>query len=264
MTSRWAWTSYWQLMRRYHRFEVHGLENILRLRGPAMLVGYHGKPGARDLIMLQTLLWCEHGEVTHAIAHDLAFAIPGIRAIGEGLMMVQRDPEAIGDVVARGEKLVITPGGIVEAWGSFRDRDRVQWKGLGYLKLAARYRLPIIPVAGVGTDDAFIGLYNGYRVWKPIWDALHLPPGAGVWMGLGPMGVWPFTPPFPARIVQYIGAPIDLSEQGVAGPDDDERLKRVHERLVATVQGMLDRGRARARGRNRAGEEPAWVDQTTS
>jgi hypothetical protein len=260
--AREAWTAYWQAMRLYHRFEVRGLENLLHIRGPAMIVGYHGKPGARDLIMLQTLLLREHGQVTYAVVHDLAVALPGMRTVGEGMMMVERDPEAIAAVVARGEKLVVAPGGLYEAWGSFRERYRVSWRGIGYLKLAAKHDLPVVPVAGVGVDDAFYGAFNGYRVWKPVWERLHLPPGTGAWLGLGPAGFWPFSPPFPARIVQHIGSPTSLSRAGVRGPDDVEGLTRVHQELAARVQLMLDRGRAEARGRTTGHEEPEWVDQT--
>jgi len=259
LLSRAPWVAYWQLMRRYHRFEVNGIENVLRIRGPAVLVGYHGKPGARDLIMLQIQLLREHGQLTHAVVHDAAFSLPGLRSLAAGMLMIDRDRDTIAAVVARGEKLVITPGGIGEAWGSFRDRHRVNWDGFGYLRLAARHRLPVIPVAGVGVDDAFVGLYNAHRLWKPLWERFKLPAGTGFWCGLGPLGLWPFTPPFPVRIVQHIGAPMDLDRMGVSGPGDDAALAAVHERVVATVQEMLNRGEDQARGRAHPPDEVGWT-----
>lgn len=257
-----AWGEYWQFMRRYHRFEVRGLEHILRHRGPALIVGYHGKPGARDLIMLQTLLLKEHGEITHAVTHDMAFRVPLLRSFADGLQLIGRDSESIARAVERAEKLVVTPGGIEEAWGSFRDRYKVKWRRFGYLKLAIRHKLPIIPVAGVGVDDAFYGIFNAYNVWKPIWDRFKLPEGTGIWLGVGPMGAWPFTPPFPVRIIQYIGTPIDLEVEGLTDPDDRDGLLGFHARLVDRVQDMLDRGRAEARGRVRDEdlEETTWLN----
>jgi hypothetical protein len=262
--ARQVWTGYWQLMRRYHRFEIHGLEQVLRIRGSAVLAGYHGKPGARDLIMLQTLLLREYGEVTRAIIHDAAFFLPALREMGDGMLLIDRDKASIAGAVARGEKLVIAPGGIAEAWGSFRNRHRVGWKSLGYLRLAAQHRLPVFPIAGVGVDDAFLSLYDAYRVWKPIWDRLRLPAGTGIWVGVGPFGLWPFTPPFPVRIVQHVGAPIHLEAEGVTSPDDVEGLTRVHAKVTAMVQQLLDRGEARARGRAAPdpGEAIRWIDQS--
>jgi hypothetical protein len=282
---RLAWTGYWQLMRRYHRFEVRawphqpdddgfkGLEYIRGCSGPAMIVGYHGKPGARDMIMLQTLLLTEYGERTHAITHDMVFRIPVVRDLAEGMQLVPRDPESIAAAVGRGEKLVITPGGIQEAWASYRDRYKLKWSRLGYLKLALRYRLPIIPVAGVGSGSAFYGAYDAYRVWKPAWDRYGLPEGTGFWVGVGPLGVWPFTPPFPARISQYVGAPISVADHGLDEPDlherfDDPVVKQkvigLHHHLVAQIQQMLDDGLNAARCRAPDGEPRKWIDQIKS
>jgi len=167
-----AWGGYWDLMRKYHRFEVRGLEHILNHRGPALIVGYHGKPGARDLIMLQTQLLREHGMVTHAVTHDMMLRLPFVRSAALGMQLIGRDPASIEAAVKRKEKLVVTPGGIEEAWGSFRDRYTVKWRRrLGYLKLAIEHKLPIIPVGAVGVDDAFYGLYNAYEIWKPLGTA---------------------------------------------------------------------------------------------
>jgi 1-acyl-sn-glycerol-3-phosphate acyltransferase len=257
-----AWGAYWQLMRKYHRFEVVGLENVLVNAGSALIVGYHGSPGARDLIMLQMLLLKDHGEVTHAITHDLVFRIPLLGAVAEGMELIGRDPKRLDEAIERGEKLVVTPGGIQEAWSAYRDRYTVRWRGLGYLRLALKHRLPIIPVAAVGVDDAFLGLYDAYRLWQPLWKRYNLPEGAGVWLGLGPTGIWPFTPPFPSHIVQYIAPPICLEDEGITDPDDRPALLAFHRRLVALVQEMLDRGRGDVRARGGARPEATtWIDQ---
>ena len=245
-----AWGGYWDLMRKYHRFEVRGLEHILNHRGPALIVGYHGKPGARDLIMLQTQLLREHGMVTHAVTHDMMLRLPFVRSAALGMQLIGRDPASIEAAVKRKEKLVVTPGGIEEAWGSFRDRYTVKWRRrLGYLKLAIEHKLPIIPVGAVGVDDAFYGLYNAYEIWKPLWDRYGLPVGTGVWIGFGPLGAWPFTPPFPSRIIQYVDPPIDLAKEGLKDTKDPEKLLGFHNYLAARVQQILDHARKQLRAR---------------
>jgi hypothetical protein len=62
------------------------------------------------------------------------------------------------------------------------------------------------------------------------------------WVGLGPLGLFPFSPPFPVRMQQLIGEPIDPR---AVRPDDREGLLRVHQRVVAAVQALLDRARGR-------------------
>jgi 1-acyl-sn-glycerol-3-phosphate acyltransferase len=263
--ARELWMGYWRGMRRYHRFEVRGLQHILG-SGPAMIVGYHGQPGARDLIMLQELLLREHGETTYAVTHDAVFRIPLLRDLAEGMELVSRERGAIADIIERGEKLIVAPGGIREAWSTVRDRYRLRWRQSGYLKLALRHGLPIIPVVGAGAGDAFYSAYDAYRFWKPIWKRTGLPEGFGLYLGIGPCGLWPFSPPFPARIVQYAGAPIDLiaefGEHGKIDPDDRAALDRINQQIAARMQDMLDRARAELRGRHHGPEfeELTWVD----
>jgi hypothetical protein len=201
------------------------------------------------------------------------FRLPVVRGLAEGMQLIPRNRDAIAAAVARGEKLVIAPGGIREAWASYRDRYKVQWQSLGYLKLALRYRLPIIPVAGVGSGSAFYGAYDAYRMWKPAWERYGLPEGTGVWVGVGALGVWPLSPPFPARISQYVGAPISLADHGLGEPDLHERFddpavlqkaEAFHNYLSGRVQQMLDDGRAAARNRAPDGEPRTWVDQISN
>ena len=35
------------------------------------------------------------------------------------------------------------------------------------------------------------GLFDAYQFWKRV----GVPAGMGIWLGLGPLGLWPFTPP---------------------------------------------------------------------
>jgi 1-acyl-sn-glycerol-3-phosphate acyltransferase len=257
--ARTSWMGYWQLMRRYHQFEVRGLHHILG-RGPAMIVGYHGRPGCRDLIMLQALLLNDYGLSTRAVAHDIVFKIPGLAGLADAFAFVSRAPEAVAKVVARGDKLVVAPGGLEEAWGSFRDSYRVKWGNrTGYLRLAIRHKLPIIPVAASGVDSAFYGLFDAYRFWKKM----GVPPGMGIWLGLGPFGLWPMTPPFPSRIIQHVGEPIELGDLRLDEECGEDRLTRLHLQISATVQQLLDRARAEARGRPVVSEREKlqWINE---
>jgi 1-acyl-sn-glycerol-3-phosphate acyltransferase len=256
--ARTGWMGYWRAMRRYHRFEVRGIEHILSL-GPAIIAGYHGRPGARDLVMLQALLLYDHGIQTRAIVHDVMLKVPVLRGALDGFEFVSRAPAAIAAAVAQGHKLVVSPGGLEEGFGGYRDRYRVKWRRFGYLRLALRHRLPIVPVAATGTDDAFIGLYDAFK----LYTRLGMPPELGFWAGLGPTGLWPLTPPFPVRIVQYVAPPVHLHHEGYGPDTDDATLAALNARLSSTVQGLLDRGRAETRGRRfEDDQEVTWVDQT--
>nr|WP_275976849.1 lysophospholipid acyltransferase family protein [Polyangium aurulentum] len=241
-----AWLGYWGAMRRYHRYEVSGIEHLER-PGSALIVGYHGRPIAHDLCMLTVTLHERLGYLPHAIVHGAAEKQPLMRWVTEGLGFVTGDGEAMARAIARGEHVIVTPGGIREGCRSFLHRYQVDWgERTGYVRLALRHRLPIVPVAGIGTDDAFIGLNDGYALGKRLRAPARLP----VWFGLGLGGLWPLSLPLPVKMRTMVGEPIDLRADGDVDPRDGAGVRRLHARVVAAVQGLLDAARE---GANREG-----------
>jgi hypothetical protein len=116
-------------------------------------------------------------------------------------------------------------------------RYRVDFgKRRGYLRFAARHGLALVPVVAAGIDDAYLGLNDGYRL-------SHLLFGDGTWspwLGLGIGGFYPFALPFPVKIRQRIGAPIDLAPLRAAHPDEAAFLEAANQLVVTTMQRMLD------------------------
>lgn len=243
LATREIWYAYWAAMRRYHRFEVYGLENIERCKS-SMIVGYHGRGVAHDMILLMSLLRERSGAEIRAIIHKQVAELPILRWLPEGLGYLTNDGPAMEELIARGESLMVTPGGSLEGCRSFRDRYRVKWGNrMGYLKLALRYHLPIIPTAGAGVDDTYIGLNDGYEWGKRF----ELPGSLPLWFAFGATGPWPFTLPFPSKINCIVGKPIDLEADGPVDPNDKEALTHLHERVINTVQGLLDEARQKAK-----------------
>ena len=133
------------------------------------------------------------------------------------------------------------PGGTREGCRSVRDRYRVEWGNrTGYIRLALKYGMPIVPVGATGVDDAYIGLNDGYRWGKQLRVPARLP----FWLGIGPIGLWPLSPPFPVKIRQRIGAPVDLEAGGPVDIEDRDALLECHYRVRGEVQGLIDGLRA--------------------
>lgn len=237
------WLAYWRWWRLYHRYTVEGLEHLDGRRA-RVIAGYHGRPLAYDMCMLTVTLYERLGYMPHGTVHRGVRHVPPMHWLARGLGFVIEDGQELADAVARGEHVVVTPGGGEEGCRRFDDTYRVAWgTRTGYVRLAVKYGLEIVPVAAAGADDGFIGLNSGPVLGR----ALGLPRDYAwiVWLGLGPLGLWPLSPPFPVRMHQMIGPPIDPRDDGVRSPDDREGLLRVHRRVTAAVQRLLDRARGR-------------------
>lgn len=238
---RWLWLEAWGALRAYHRFEVRGIERLDGI-GAALLVGYHGRPIAHDQCMLTVTIHERYGYVPHGVVHGAVEQSRVMKWVSDDLGFVTGDGAAVEEAVRRGELLMVQPGGTREGCRSFRHRYEVDWGDrTGYLRLALRHRLPIVPVAASGVDDAYFGLNDGYATGK----LLRVPARLPLWVGVGIAGIWPLSPPFPVKIVQHIGEPIDLSGEAAAALVDRGALLALHRRIGAAVQALLDRATGR-------------------
>lgn len=240
-----TWLTTFRLLRAWHRYEVKGLERLLQ-PGAKLIVAYHGRPLAFDQCMLTVTLYERLGYLPHGIIHGYFGHNPLLRWVIDGLGFVTGDGQGVAEAVERGEHILVQPGGTREGCRSFRHRYQVDWgERLGYLRLAIKYALPIVPVAGEGVDDAFLGLNDGYALGR----RLGVPFGLPVWLGIGATGVWPCSLPLPVKMTQWVGAPIERHLNGRIDPGDRASLVRLHQEVRDAVQALMDGARSRGEGR---------------
>jgi 1-acyl-sn-glycerol-3-phosphate acyltransferase len=222
----------------WFRYEAEGWEHLER-SPTSLIVGYHGRPFAWDVALLSARLYHERGYYPRPFTAKSVRDVPLYREVAEqfGAMYELPGEEELARLRAAGHHLAVMPGGLREALRPFWVRYRIDFgRRRGYLRFAAQHRLPLIPVVATGVDDAYLGLNDGYRL-------SHLLFGHGMyslWLGLGLGGFYPFALPFPVKIRQRIGAPIDLEPIRRAHPDEAEFLEEANRVVVTTMQGMLD------------------------
>lgn len=218
-----------RLWTQYFRYELEGFE-IIESAEPSLIVAYHGGPWTFDLFMLATRMHDELGYFPRAVWHPLWWRVPGVRdAVVElGGIPGRPSDDEMADLRARGQHLVIAPGGTREGLRPFWRRGHVDFGGRrGYLRLAHAHDLPIIPVVASGLDETFVGLNDGHAWSKRLFGQERIP----VWLGLGLGGLWPLALPFPVKIRQRVGEPIEVASLP---------LEEAHARVTATLQEMLD------------------------
>jgi len=238
-----VWLTFWRWTRWYHSYTVDGLEHVLT-GTPMLITGYHGRPAAYDMCILTVEIYERLGYLPHGMLNASVDNFPALKWLCDAIGYFTNDTTDAKKIVAalrRGEHLIITPGAAFEGSRSHLDRYRVRWGGhMGYLRLALKYKLPIVPVGAAGVDDAYIGLNDGTALAK----RLGLPRGLAVWFGLGPFGIFPFSLPFPVKMHQIIGKPIDLPR---VDPQDPRQLLPLHAMVIAKVQALIDLARRRVR-----------------
>jgi hypothetical protein len=174
-------------MVRYHRMTVEGGPPP---KGPCIYVALHGAGYLNlDLVLAGYLIawegWHLRGEPRTPLRIVAARSrierfLPGLPRLKELVGLIGTEEETCLAVLGRGEQLLITPGGTREAQPS-RDFYRLRWNGrFGFVRLALRTGVPIVPLAVVGGAKA----YPGFRVKKlSFWSPLPLPAQLRVALG---------------------------------------------------------------------------------
>lgn len=234
------------LGRYYFRLQLRGVENV-PASGPAILVGNHNG-GALPLDSLFTALAIYDGlgpsRVVHGLAHDALFFDPKIRDYALRLGVVRARPGVADQVLARGRLVLVYPGSDWDACRTFLDRGRVDLHGRrGFLRLALRNGVPIVPVVSVGTHEQLVILTRGEALARVT--GMHrllrtdtLPLSLSFPWGLS-LAYLPYIP-LPAQTTLQFGAPIYFPDVTAAQADDPQVLARCYETVATTMQRMLD------------------------
>jgi 1-acyl-sn-glycerol-3-phosphate acyltransferase len=230
---------------RYHEMEVRGLDKMPA--GPALAVGNHnGGSMAPDMFGLMVAYWRERGadEPAYGLAHDLVYRVPILRDLMAKVGAVPAHPQNALRLLARGAKVLVYPGGDLDAFKTWERRHEVVFgERKGFVRLALRAHVPIVPVVGVGAHEAFHVLTDGVELarrsgLKQLFRLEALPVALGLPWGLvvGPMGYWPF----PVRMKIRVLDPIAWPALGADAAEDDAVVTRCRDEVREVMQAAMD------------------------
>ncbi len=159
------------LCRHYLRLEVEGLEHVPRT--PALFVGNHsGGVSGPDIACTLSTLWRQLGPAypLYALAHDLAMRIltPFGKVIGRfGAVAATRKNALV--VFAAGGSVLVYPGGDIDAYRTFADRNRVLiLPRNGYVDTARAGGVPIVPIVAQGAHRSAYIFSEGKRIARRL------------------------------------------------------------------------------------------------
>ncbi|HEX5277868.1 MAG TPA: lysophospholipid acyltransferase family protein, partial [Fluviicoccus sp.] len=156
------------LLDRYFRLELDGWDKLPA--EPALLIGVHsGGPLTMDAWTIG-FAWSRRfgtGRTLHATAHDVLMKTPGLGRYFRRMGVISPTRDNIQAAFAKGDDVILWPGGEKDAFRSWRKRDTVELGGrTGFIKLAIRSGRPIVPVATVGGHDTLFVLSEGRGLAK--------------------------------------------------------------------------------------------------
>jgi 1-acyl-sn-glycerol-3-phosphate acyltransferase len=235
-----------RVLARAFRLEVRGVENV-PAAGAALLVGNHnGGLVPTDLLFTLLAIWDRFGasRAVTVLAHDFLLDDDLFRRYLVRLGAVRAGPEGARRALAAGNLVLVYPGGDVEVFRPYREAGRIELDGRkGFVELALRERVPIIPVVSAGTHEQFVVLTRGDRIARAL--RLHSIARADVFpivlsipWGLT-SGYLPYLP-FPARTTVAFGEPIAWPGLAASGAEDPEVVARCFDVVKRRMQAMLD------------------------
>lgn len=231
---------------RWFKPEVRGFDR-LPATGPFLVVGNHsGGTTTPDLPILMTRWWRERGveEPVYGLFHTMMLGIPGLGTSLHKAGALEAGWDNADAVFGTGGIVIVYPGGDREALRPFSQRDQIDFGGrTGFVRLALRAGVPIVPAVSCGAHDTVLVLTRGEQIaerlpWLRRWRVKAQPLILGA-----PWGVSPGLPtvPLPAKVVVQLLDPIDLAaELGDSAADDDEQVERGYQRVTETMQACLD------------------------
>lgn len=234
------------LMDRYFRLEFDGFENLPD--EPCLLIGVHsGGPLTMDAWTVIMAWWRQFGETRslHGTAHDVLMGAPVLGEYFRRLGVVSPSRENIRAAFDKGDDVILWPGGEVDCYRTWMDRDKAVLGGRkGFIRLAMSAGVPIVPVATVGGHDTLFVLSEGRGLAKALKlkerMRSEVAPITLSWpFGLG-LHLTPFQHvPLPAKIRTRIMEPIYL-DTDPKRLDDQAYVETMYEEIESTIQLGMD------------------------
>jgi 1-acyl-sn-glycerol-3-phosphate acyltransferase len=220
----------------YFRIDVEGEENI-SIDGPAVLIANHSGGLAYDGVMTNLAVYNTHPKNRYVrfLVDDFVYYLPfvgtfiqrtgGIRACHENAMRL----------LDHGHMILVFPEGIKGISKLFEHRYQLQRFGRGgYVRLAMRTGVPIIPTAIIGAEEIHPLIWKSDKLGKML--GMPYFPFTPTFPWLGPLGGLPL----PTKWRVIFGKPMQFSRYGPKDAEDEKLVAKVSSTVRSNIQKMVD------------------------
>jgi 1-acyl-sn-glycerol-3-phosphate acyltransferase len=227
----------------WFRMEMEGWEHIPS--PPALLIGIHsGAPFVWDAWTVGIQWWRRFGDERpiHGTAHDALMAAPAIGSYFRKMGVLPAAQDSISGALAAGHDVALWPGGEIDSLRPWVKRDEAILAGrTGFVRMAIRAGVPIVPIATVGGPDSMPVLFSGRKLAKALQlDKIArlkmFPIALSVPWGVN-LAMLPELP-LPTKIRTAFQEPIEVDSDPDRVNDDDYVREKYHEVRESIQRGM--------------------------
>ena len=244
---------FWQFLYRYYfQVKTSGWENVPS--GQVLLVGSHnGGLAAPDMVMMM-YDWFRHfgaDRLAYGLMHPSAWTVySNLTALAAKTGAIRANPKMAIAAIEKGASVLVYPGGAEDVFRPYSERDQIKFVGRkGFIKIALRYNLPIVPLIAKGAHETLFviaDLYEqakklnkqGFFPWAFDIDPQVFPIYLGLPWGLG-IGPLPNIP-LPSQITTRVCNPIVFSHYGEEVSKDKDYVEECYQLVVNSMQKDLD------------------------
>jgi 1-acyl-sn-glycerol-3-phosphate acyltransferase len=228
----------------WFRMEMEGWERLPE--PPALLIGIHsGAPFVWDAWTVGIQWWRHFGNerTLHGTAHDALMAAPVIGGYFRRMGVLPAAPDSISGALAAGHDVALWPGGEIDSLRPWTKRDEAILAGRkGFVRMAIKAGVPIVPIATVGGPDSMPVLTSGRRLAKVLQidrfaRIKRFPLAVSAPWGIGP-AMLPEIP-LPTKIRTAFQEPITLSKDP-AKASDERYVTRKYNEVQKSIQSGMD------------------------
>lgn len=231
---------------KYFRWQCSGVEHV-PASGRALLVGSHnGGLITFDSLLTMLAVWEHHGpdRAVYALSHDVLHSNAMLRRHAAQAGVLRANHSGAEKALQNEHAVLVYPGSDLDATRPFVDRYKIELGGRkGFLKLALRTGVPIVPVVSVGTHEQWIVLTRGDGIAEALQLKRLLRVEVFPIVLSFPWGITSgFIPyfPFPAQTSVRFGPAISWPELDASSAEDPAVLDRCYEQVVNAMQLEMD------------------------
>lgn len=248
-----AFMPYWEWFYRYYfRVQSDGWHHLYP-HEQVLLVGSHnGGLASPDMYMMMYDWFRRFGiqRPVYGLMHPSVWKVNASMAqLAVKLGAIQAHPKMAIAALQKGASVLVYPGGAQDIFRPYKQRHQIHFAGRkGFIKLALRQKVPIVPVISHGAHDTLIVLGDCYEQVKQLhqWGVPWLfdtdPEVFPIYLGL-PWGI-SFGPlpnfPLPVPIHIRVCAPIVFESYGRKAASDRAYVKECYDTVCSQMQQDLD------------------------